>query len=441
MTVAAGFVLQDPSSPMSKVYAAFAYAASDGTFEFITTSGSEGEWVSSRMRRQTYKTSLTRAEAVQLLSKTFADKGRRGYSRTLAGPVAFTSASTTPVDALVKAIRAEHPVMNPTTAAVKAAFDAAANAASPQAAAAPSGLRVHSSTENRLRLSSAEAAGITLPNGKIMYSREVAGHSDVAMLRHLRDQAAKGGPTLYVRLYGPPGGGKSTVPVGAFGSSLVRMNGHGDLTVAHFVGQYEPQPNGGFVWKDGPLTTAMKDGLPFHLDEASRIPSETMAILLSVADSRGELNLDDLPGSEPVRAAPGFYMVISYNETGQGVRPLDNAVKRRSPIAIEVSADFTAAEAAGVDPKAIKVARIMQTVSGEDVANGGLGYWVPQIADLLVFQQALDAGLGIEVAVATLLSACTDPDSVEVLTEKVTEVFGEAPRELALGGRVMGARR
>ncbi|GBF17464.1 denitrification regulatory protein NirQ [Rhodococcus sp. Br-6] len=426
-TTVAGFAVQDPRSPEQKVYAAFAY--SDGSsYRFATVSGGASSWFSNRMRSQQNKSFGTADALADEMSKIWQQKQDRGYDQHLAGPITFTIPATGEIDPaeLVRLISNEMPVLGASAAAVS---HTVAQALSPVAVSRSAAGAAPAADRSCLSVDSTERAGITLPNGKTMYPRQVAGHTDVAMMRHLRST------DLYVRLHGPAGGGKSTVPYGAFGDDLVVMQGHGDMTVAHFVGQHLPLPDGGFEWHDGPLTRAMKEGKVFFLDEASRVPSESLAVLMSVADGRRTLHLDDLPGSEPIVAADGFWMAISYNEFGQGVRPLDDAIKRRFPIAIEVTADFTAAESAGVDARAIKVARNLHTRNAQDLADGGLGCWVPQIADLLVVQNVLDAGLGAEVALATLISACTDPDSVEPVQDAIKAVFAMDVRPLALGAR------
>ena len=429
-TTVAGFAVQDPTSPEQKVCAAFAYR--DGSsFRFATVSGGFGNWAGNRMRSQSNKTFASVDEAAAAMADVWTKKHiKSSYDAVIAGPVTFDVPLTGEIDPveLINAARDELPMLSATVAAVESVV---AQALSPIAASASAATAAPAATRTGLTLDASERDGIVLPNGRTMYPRQVAGHTDVALMRHLRTTA----PDLFVRLHGPAGGGKSTVPYGAFGTDLVVMQGHGDTTVAHFVGQHLPTADGGFEWHDGPLTRAMREGKVFFLDEASRVPSETMAVLMSVADGRRTLHVDDLPGSEPIVAADGFWMVIGYNEFGQGVRPLDDAIKRRFPISIEVAADFTAAEAAGVDPKVIKVARNLHTLSAEEEADGGLGFWVPQIADLLVVQRVLDAGLGLEVALATLLSACTDPDSLEKVESVISEVFGMGVQPLALGGR------
>ncbi|MCZ4589646.1 AAA family ATPase [Rhodococcus opacus] len=430
-TTVAGFAVQDPNSSEQKVYAAFVYR--DGSsFRFATVSGGYGHWAGNRMRSQANRAFTSVDDAAAAMTDVWTKKHSKStYDMVIAGPFAFAVAATGEIDPadLVAAAKGEGAVLSADVSTVESVVAQALSpmtASASAATAAPSASRV-----TGLTVDPTERDGIVLPNGHTMYPRQVAGHTDVALMRHLRANS----PDLFVRLHGPAGGGKSTVPYGAFGTDLVVMQGHGDTNVAHFVGQYLPLPDGGFEWRDGPLTRAMREGKVFFLDEASRVPSETMAVLMSVADGRRTLNIDDLPGSDPVVATDGFWMVIGYNEYGQGVRPLDDAIKRRFPIAIEVSADFTAAEAAGVDPKLIKVARNLHTRNAEEKNDGGLGCWVPQIADLLVTQKVLDAGLGLEIALATMLTACTDPDSVECVQDAITDVYGMGVQPLALGGR------
>lgn len=430
-TTVAGFAVQDSTSPAQKVYAAFAYR--DGaSFRVATVSGGFAQWAGNKMVSQSNKAYPTAEAATAAMTDVWTKKRvKSSYGDTISGPITFDVPRTGEIDPafLVGIAANQGTVLSPTIGTVEAVVSQALSpftAPSSAASAAPAAARVPGLTVN-----SDERDGIVLPNGHTMYPRQVAGHTDVALMRHLRANS----PDLYVRLHGPAGGGKSTVPYGAFGTDLIVMQGHGDTTVAHFVGQHVPQPDGTFVWQDGPLTRAMREGSVFFLDEASRVPAEAMAILMSVADGRRTLHLDDRPDEEPVVAADGFWMVISYNEFGQGVSPLDDAIKRRFPIAIEVTADFTAAEAAGVGSKLIKVARNLHTVDAQDRATGGLGCWIPQIADLLVTQKVLDAGLGLEVALATMVSACTDPDSAEQVQQAISDVFGMAVAPLALGGR------
>ncbi|MCF8786145.1 MULTISPECIES: ATP-binding protein [Rhodococcus] len=272
-----------------------------------------------------------------------------------------------------------------------------------------------------------DADGVLLPDGRRYWPRSIAGMPDYLVLRKLRG-------VMNIRLKGLPGAGKTTLPAAAFGSDLITIQGHGDLTVSALAGHYQPHPDGSFIWCDGPLTRAMKEGKVLLFDEVNRAPSETIAALLSIADSRGQLVLDDRPDQPPVIASPGFGLIITYNEEGQGVRPLDDAIKRRFPFEITVETDYTIAEAAGIDGRLVKIGRNLLERHVNSMADGGFPVWRPQMADLLATQQILDAGLGAEMAAATLTAACTNVDDFEVVTDVVARAFGlSGIRPLQLG--------
>ncbi|WP_206663659.1 ATP-binding protein [Prescottella subtropica] len=273
-----------------------------------------------------------------------------------------------------------------------------------------------------------DADGVLLADGRRYLPRSIAGQPDYLILRKLRGQ-------MNVRLKGVPGGGKTTLPAAAFGADLITVQGHRDLTMSSLAGQYQPHPDGSFVWHDGPLTRALKEGKVLLVDEINRAPSGTIAALLSVADSRGQLVLDDRPDMPPVVAAPGFSLIITYNEEGQGVRPLDDAIKRRFPFEVTVETDYDVADRAGIDARLVKIGRHLLSHHRESIADGGLPVWRPQMADLEAAQHLLDAGLGIEITAATVVSACTNDDDVDLVAQTVERVFGLADvRPLQLGG-------
>ncbi|MBM4569115.1 AAA domain-containing protein [Rhodococcus hoagii] len=273
-----------------------------------------------------------------------------------------------------------------------------------------------------------DAGGVLLADGRRYLPRSIAGQPDYLVLRKLRGQ-------MNVRLKGVPGGGKTTLPSAAFGADLITVQGHHDLTISSLAGQYQPHPDGSFVWHDGPLTRALKEGKVLLVDEINRAPSGTIAALLSVADSRGQLVLDDRPDMPPVTAAAGFSLVITYNEEGHGIRPLDDAIKRRFPFELTVETDYDVAERAGIDERLVKIGRHLLGRHRESIADSGLPVWRPQMADLEAAQQLLDSGLGVEIAAATVVSACTSEDDVDLVTQTVERVFGLTDvRPLQLGG-------
>lgn len=268
------------------------------------------------------------------------------------------------------------------------------------------------------------------PNGQIYRPRDLGGHHDVALLRHLRTAG------IPVRLYGLPGTGKSALAEAAFGRDLITINGHGDMTVSNFVGQYLPQNDGTFKWADGLLTRAMKEGRPLFVDEITRIPSEVLAVLYAVLDGRGTLSLDDKPDAPVVQAAPGFYAVCGYNPEGIGVRQLDDALVSRFAVPVEVTTDLDAAKALGVPAKFIKLAENLTTKDAEDREKGGIGVWVPQMRELLLAKKLTQTKAGVMFAASVIVGACPRPEDVPTVADVASNIFGATVKPLALAGQV-----
>lgn len=290
-------------------------------------------------------------------------------------------------------------------------------------------------TPSSTHFTTVEEGKVIRPNGEEYRVREVLGHTDVALLREFRKKS------IYVRLAGPPGGGKTALAEAAFGKELITITGHGDMTVANFVGTWIPRRHRAageseWEWVDGPLTRAMKEGCPFFVDEGTRIPTEVMNILFSAMDGRKVLRLDDRPDMEPVHAAEGFYVIMGYNPDTLGARALDEALTSRFLVQINVYTDHATARALGVPSDAIKIAAKMQTKDKEDRAADGLGCWIPQMRELLSYRNLIDMGVGQEFALATLIASCPREMDIPNLVAAVKEVTGKEVSLPTLGGLV-----
>ena len=259
-------------------------------------------------------------------------------------------------------------------------------------------------------------ARIMRPNGEQYRPRQIMGHTDVALLRAFREKG------MYVRLAGPPGGGKTALAEAAF-SNLITVNGHGDMTVAHFIGSYLPDPANGnsWVWHDGPLTRAMRTGVPLFVDEGTRIPTEVLNILFSVMDGRGALNVDDRPDLPAIHAIKGFYVIMGYNPETLGARALDEALISRFRVQIDVTTDHETAKALGVPTLAIRIAQNLQTRDRKDRQSNGPGVWVPQMRELLTYRDLIKMDTGIEFALATLVASCPRPEDIPEVLKVIQE--------------------
>lgn len=118
---------------------------------------------------------------------------------------------------------------------------------------------------------------------------------------------------LPVMLTGPTGCGKTRLVehIGArLGREVVTISCHDDLTSADLVGRFLVA-GGDVIWKDGPLTTAVKNGAICYLDEVVEARHDSLAILHSLTDHRRSLYLDR--AGEVLRAPDEFMLVCSYN--------------------------------------------------------------------------------------------------------------------------------
>ncbi|WP_435888280.1 AAA family ATPase [Streptomyces niveus] len=437
-----GFKVQDLSSPQNKTYVTV--ATSNG----YCHTASQGSGTPTYRRAGAYGESGTQnpAELAKLawdsLRGKWAEKvNRKGYTHVLIRPIVIDDAGLSEADSKIAQNTIEYferESGNPVGAHFSA--DEPRDLAQmftkgqiAQGAQTPGAARPRmQAVDKRDEMIKGEREYYR-PNGQIYRPRDLGGHHDVALLKHLRTTG------IPVRLHGLPGTGKSALAEAAFGRDLITINGHGDMAVSHFVGSFLPQNDGTFKWADGPLTRAMKEGRPLFIDEITRIPAEVLAVLYSVLDGRGTLSLDDKPDAPVLKAAPGFYALCGYNPEGIGVRQLDDALVSRFAVPVQVTTDLDAAKALGVPAEFIKVAENLRTKDAEDRKKGGSGVWVPQMRELLL-AKAVAKTAGVMFAASVIVGQCPRDEDVPTVTEVASKVFGAAIKPLALGGQVRPGR-
>jgi MoxR-like ATPase len=167
-------------------------------------------------------------------------------------------------------------------------------------------------------------------------------------------------------LIGPTGTGKSLCVLEAAERlprprRLFVIEGHSSLKEFDLLGGYVPDGSGGFVWRDGIVTQALReDGSVLFIDEANRMPARVLNVLLGVI-SRGAVVLTE-HGSEEVLASDDFCVVMASNlGKGYHVESYDAALISRFPTVLEFhylparEEEQLLRERTGVDKEAAKI--------------------------------------------------------------------------------------
>ncbi|MBW0275537.1 AAA family ATPase, partial [Nocardia sp. MH4] len=260
---------------------------------------------------------------------------------------------------------------------------------------------------------------VARPNGQDYHLRKLAGRADVEVLQTMRTAEV---PVL---LYGPPGTGKTSLIEAAYGD-LLTVQGDGDTTVADFVGEYTQTPDGRFVFVDGPLVRAMKEGRVLFIDDATLISPTVLAAVYPAMDGRKELVVKAT--GAVVKAEPGFFVVAGHNPGVHGAI-LSDALSSRFAFQVQVVSDLDLATQLGVERRAVKVARELAARQ----AKGEVG-WAPQLRELLAFRK-IAAATDPDTAMANLLGAAPEEDR-DVVAAVMKTVCGTTHTPLALGPRL-----
>ena len=158
--------------------------------------------------------------------------------------------------------------------------------------------------------------------GEPVYYRPTANEVDV-----FRTAAELKMPIL---LKGPTGCGKTRFVrhmAELMGRELITVACQEDLASADLTGRFLLE-GGETVWRDGPLTRAVRQGAICYLDEVVEARADVMTVLHPLTDDRRTLPLDRL--GEELTAPDDFLVVISYNPGYQSVtRELKESTRQR----------------------------------------------------------------------------------------------------------------
>ena len=258
-----------------------------------------------------------------------------------------------------------------------------------------------------------ETKKVTRPNGEEYVIRKFGEHDDIVVLRNSRDA------NVSVLMYGVPGCGKTALFEAAFtDSGFEYVPGSGDTEVSDFIGAYVPLPGGDFTWIDGPLVRAMEGGLPLLIDEVALIDPKVMAVVYSVMDGRGELNVTANPSRGVIAAKPGFVVFGACNPNAPGAR-MSEALLSRFQVHAEVTVDFGLLTRLGVERKVVTAAQNLKTKFDSDEVS-----WYPAIREMLNFKR-VSALMGRAFALSNLVAQAPEIDR-PVVIDVLSRTVGEA---------------
>jgi len=247
-------------------------------------------------------------------------------------------------------------------------------------------------------ISKTRLAAIVRPNGQDYNPRPLAasGKTDVETLQACRQDS------LPVLLAGFPGCGKTAMVEAAFGQDAITVEGHGDMEVADLLGSWQPNPNPDepYIWQDGPLVRAMKEGRVLFLDDTTLVPAPVLARLYAAMDGRKVIRVTEHQG-ETVEAIEGFFVVGAHNPGAPGAI-LSEALSSRFLVQFEVESDLSIAAKMGVDRTVIRAARNLRKRRAEGTVT-----WAPEMRELLGYARVAKT-LGKQVAAANLVAVAPE---------------------------------
>ena len=140
-----------------------------------------------------------------------------------------------------------------------------------------------------------------------------------------------------VFLWGPPGLGKSHMSneiclTSNTETKPFQITLNEDLTVQEILGHFIPEGDK-FVWHDGPVSAAMRHGIPLIINEAGRASGAVQDMLLGVLDDPS-IAAVTLPNGDRLVPKDGF-RVFATSNSGPG--ELDEALRDRFDAKINVT--------------------------------------------------------------------------------------------------------
>ena len=230
---------------------------------------------------------------------------------------------------------------------------------------------------------------------------------------------------LGMMLKGPTGCGKTRFVehmAWRLDRPLVTVACHDDLSATDLTGRYLVR-GGDTVWRDGPLTRAVRAGAICYLDEIVEARQDTIVLIHPLSDDRRILPVEKT--GELLEASPGFQLVVSYNPGYQNLlKELKPSTRQRF---VTLEFDFPAAgtearivaRESGID---VPTAKTLVTLANRlrNLRDQGL-VEVPSTRLLIAAGRLIEAGIDRQTAcVSGIMGPLTDdPDLQEAIRDVI----------------------
>jgi len=148
-------------------------------------------------------------------------------------------------------------------------------------------------------------------------------------------------------LWGPPGVGKTFAGYrkGRIDQGVYSITLTDETPAAELRGMWMPDKDG-YVWYDGPVVRAMRDGARVVVNEIGQASPDVLSFLLACCESRDSARLT-LPNGDHVAPAESFNLVATSNDPPSS---LPAALRDRFDCTIEISQPHPEALALLSDP-------------------------------------------------------------------------------------------
>ena len=260
------------------------------------------------------------------------------------------------------------------------------------------------------------------PNGLVYLPRSLmVSETKMQDVTLMRESVEAGLPVL---LYGEPGCGKTALVEAAFGTDLYTVQGTVETESSDFVGSWVQQPDGTYLWVDGPLTLAADRGKKLLVDEIALIDPRVLAVVYGLMDGRDKLEITQNPLRGEVMAKPGFAVIGACNPNVPGAQ-MSDALLSRFAIHVEMTTDWSLCSKLDIGSKIVQVVRNLN----DKYAKGELTA-APQLREMLQFRDVA-AKFGEQFALRNFLAQIR-AENRSIAVSAIEAVFGQKTNALVI---------